>query len=690
MRSIQTKILICIGFVTIVFSLFVFYQAYSIIHEHINEEVEKEVAIALQFDLAIRTYVADRIRPLMYDLVGKDEFIPETMSTSYVARSIFEEVRKEFPEYIIKFSSDDPRNPANQAGPEELKIIDYFNNNPGTNRWEGKIFIDGRQYMAKFSARRMEESCLRCHGNPKDAPESLLKRYGPTAGFHRPVGEVIGMDTVAIPMDKIIQKLWSESIKSFAISGLAIMLFFFGMVIAFKFFIINRLSKITEHFKHAASQEDYTHVAPVEVKGKDEINTLALSFNTLVGKLKKFYSSLEMQVKERTMALELANDQLRREISDRQKIEEALSESEEKYRTVLAANPDPVVVYDKEGKVIYFNHAFTRVFGWDLEQCIHKKMDFFVPEQSWTETRIMIEKVKAGEDFSGIESRRFTKQGEIVDVSLSATVYRDSGGNPVGSIVNLRDITEKKRLRAEAMRAGHLASLGELAAGVAHEINNPISGVIGYAEVLKDKFEEQGQDDDIPKKIIKEGERIAEIVKNLLSFARDRKEEHSPANATDILSDALGLVEKRIIKDGIKFSINIPDNLPKVKVRSKEIQQVFLNIISNARYALNQRYPEPHEDKIFEINGKIAEIQGQKYVRLIFFDRGIGMPGNIVNRISDPFFSTKPPGEGTGLGLSISHGILKNHGGRLWFESVEGEYTKVVVDLPVDNGWDKI
>jgi two-component system, cell cycle sensor histidine kinase and response regulator CckA len=690
MRSIQTKILICIGFVTIVFSLFVFYQAYFIIDEHINEEVEKEIVMALRFDLAIRTYLANRIRPLMYDLVGKDEFIPETMSTSYVARSIFEEVRKEFPDYIIKFSSDDPRNPVNQAGPEELKIIDYFNNNPGTNRWEGMILIDGRRYMAKFSARRMKESCLRCHGDPKDAPESLLEKYGSTAGFYRSVGKVIGMDTVAIPMDKIIKKLWSESIKSLGISGMAVILFLFGMVIAFKFFIINRLSKITEHFKHAANQEDYKHVAPVEVKGKDEINTLASSFNTLVGKLKKYYSSLEMQVIERTMAIDLANDQLRQEINDRQKVEEALIESEEKYRTVLAANPDPVVVYDKGGKVIYFNHAFTRVFGWDLHQCIHKKMDFFVPEQNWTETRKMIEKVKAGEDFSGIESQRFTKQGEIIDVSLSAAVYRDSGGNPVGSIVNLRDITQKKLLRAEAMRAGHLASLGELAAGVAHEINNPISGIIGYAEVLKDSFEEQGQDDDIPKKIIKEGERIAEIVKNLLSFARDREEEHTPVDVMDILSDALGLVEKQIIKDGIKFSINIPDDLPKVKARSKEIQQVFLNIISNARYALNKRYLESHEEKIFEITGEITEFQGRKYVRIKFHDRGIGMSGNIVNRISDPFFSTKPPGDGAGLGLSISHGILENHGGRLWFESVEGEYTEAVVDLPVDNRWDKI
>ena len=151
--------------------------------------------MALKFDLAIRKYVANNIRPLMYELVGEDEFVPETMSTSYVARTIFEDVRSEFPDYIIKFSSDNPRNPANQAGPEELKVIEYLNNNSHLKKWEGIISINDKQYMSKFSARRMTESCLRCHGDPKDAPASLIEKYGSTAGFHRPIGEIIGLDT---------------------------------------------------------------------------------------------------------------------------------------------------------------------------------------------------------------------------------------------------------------------------------------------------------------------------------------------------------------------------------------------------------------------------------------------------------------------------------------------------------------
>ena len=234
------------------------------------------------------------------------------------------------------------------------------------------------------------------------------------------------------------------------------------------------------------------------------------------------------------------------------------------------------------------------------------------------------------------------------------------------------------------MRASHLASIGELASGVAHEINNPINGIINYAEILKDQFNEMGEDAEIPTRIIREGDRIAAIVKNLLSFARDRKEEYSPASIRDIIADSLALAEKQINKDGIKLKVDIPDDLPKVKARSQEIQQVFLNILSNARYALNRRFPEFHEDKILEIKGETIEIEDRNYIRTTFYDQGMGISASEMDKIFDPFFSTKPKGEGTGLGLSISHGIIKAHGGRLLFESVEGEYTKVMVDLPVN------
>ena len=228
MKSIATKSLVFIGIATILFSVFLLYHTYSLTNRWVREAVEKQASMALEFDLTIRRYVAEHVRPRMYELVGEDEFVPETMSTSYVARSIFEGVQKEFPDYIIKFSSDNPRNPSNQAGPEELRIIDLFNRNPDLERWSGQISMGGRQFMAKFSARRMKESCLRCHGDPADAPASLLERYGMTAGFHRPIGEIVGPDlkiygpydegaVISLPVDLarvLVEKKQAEEVLS--------------------------------------------------------------------------------------------------------------------------------------------------------------------------------------------------------------------------------------------------------------------------------------------------------------------------------------------------------------------------------------------------------------------------------------------------------------------------------------------
>ena len=123
-------------------------------------------------------------------------------------------------------------------------------------------------------------------------------------------------------------------------------------------------------------------------------------------------------------------------------------------------------------------------------------------------------------------------------------------------------------------------------------------------------------------------------------------------------------------------------DLPEIIVRSREIQQVFLNIISNARYALNRKFPGSHENKVLEISGEILELEGRKHLRVIFYDRGAGIPADKLDRICDPFYSSKPKNEGTGLGLSISHGIISDHGGKLKIESNDGEYTRVIIDLP--------
>ncbi len=118
-------------------------------------------------------------------------------------------------------------------------------------------------------------------------------------------------------------------------------------------------------------------------------------------------------------------------------------------------------------------------------------------------------------------------------------------------------------------------------------------------------------------------------------------------------------------------------------MRGHQIQQVFLNIIGNARYALNQKFSRAHENKIFDIKADTVDTHGKNYVLMIFFDQGTGISADIIDRICDPYFSNKPHGEGTGLGLSISQAMIKDHGGNIYFDSVEGEYVKVIIELPV-------
>jgi PAS domain S-box-containing protein len=247
----------------------------------------------------------------------------------------------------------------------------------------------------------------------------------------------------------------------------------------------------------------------------------------------------------------------------------------------------------------------------------------------------------------------------------------------------IRSNIERKRAEAETLRASHLASLGELAAGVAHEINNPINGIINYAQILSNKYIDGAKEQEITDRIIKEGDRIANIVRSLLSFARDRKEGKREVSIKEIMADSLALTDAQLKKDGIHLIMKIPSDLPKITAQAQQLEQVFLNLISNARYALNQKYHQGNKNKIFEVTAEHIVKESESALRLIFRDRGTGIPSHISNKIIDPFFSTKPTSVGTGLGLSISHGIISNHHGRINIESVEGEYTSVIIELPV-------
>lgn len=250
-------------------------------------------------------------------------------------------------------------------------------------------------------------------------------------------------------------------------------------------------------------------------------------------------------------------------------------------------------------------------------------------------------------------------------------------------LVLVRDITERKTLELEATRSGYLSSIGELAAGVAHEINNPINGIISLTELIQDNNEDNTLTKEASERIIKEGSRIANIVSNLLSFAKDRQEEAELTSIDVVLSDAIALIGKQIRQDGTKLFVNLAQDLPQVLIKKQELQQVFLNVLNNSRQALNSKYPGPDMNKMLVIHGMQSQKDEREMVHLSFQDSGIGIKKEDMAKIGLPFFSTKPAGEGTGLGVSISRNIIEKAGGTFSFTSEPGKFTVVTIELPI-------
>ncbi len=244
-------------------------------------------------------------------------------------------------------------------------------------------------------------------------------------------------------------------------------------------------------------------------------------------------------------------------------------------------------------------------------------------------------------------------------------------------------------LEAHMRNQQKLESIGTLASGVAHEINNPINGVLNYGQIILDNYPNDEALRDYANEIIRETNRVAIIVRNLLQFSRDEKQRHSYANIEDIINSTASLIRTIIQREQITLDIDIPRNLPQVKCRSQQIQQVIMNLLTNARDALNEKYKKFDANKLIQLSCEQFIKEDRNWIRVIVEDHGNGIPESIQDRILDPFFTTKSRDKGTGLGLSISYGIVEEHHGKLSLESKAGEYTKFYLDLPCDNGWNK-
>ncbi len=361
--------------------------------------------------------------------------------------------------------------------------------------------------------------------------------------------------------------------------------------------------------------------------------------------------------------------------------------AEARTRAIIDNMLDGLLTLDEDGRIESLNVAASRIFGYEPSELIGENISTLVrlPQQEEDPSPLLEQLRRAIEEAGGspVEVKGVRKHGTPFPLEISVSQMRL--GETVVLIAMVRDISQEKIRKAEALRAGQLAAIGELAAGVAHEINNPINGIINYTQLLLDDAESGGDREhlDILKRIIKESERISVIVRNLLAFARQREDVEEEIQIKDVIEDGLALIRYQLQKDGIHLLVDVPSDLPPIRGNPQQLQQVFLNLLSNARYALNERYPTQNPDKRLEIRSFTVSRHGKEYVRTTVTDFGSGITSEDLAQIFDPLFTTKPPGKGTGLGLSISQGIVKDHHGYLNVESVPGEQTTVILDLPV-------
>lgn len=375
------------------------------------------------------------------------------------------------------------------------------------------------------------------------------------------------------------------------------------------------------------------------------------------------------------------------------KAEQPLSEKKSCHCTDLQSNQhggtweqlfnaiqDPVLVVRPDGIIIEANNATLQAARKTRDEVVGMGICKIIHGGRWPHIKCPLEEFLKTCAPRVEETRLPGLFGEYL---FTISPVKASDGTVDKIMLIARELTRDESRKVDSIRTAKLAAIGELAAGVAHEVNNPITGIINFAQILLDNYKLDETGNNIIRRIIKEGDRIATITHKLLSFSRSDSFELTPVDPVQIISDSLTLVQGQLKKDGIIVVTKFPEEISFIIADFGQLQQVLLNLISNSRYALNARYPKPDPQKKIEISCTKNGTDSAPVYRISLKDYGTGLPQSILERLFEPFFTTKPPGEGTGLGLSISYGIIKDHGGELRVNSILNQYTEMIIELPV-------
>jgi two-component system NtrC family sensor kinase len=360
-----------------------------------------------------------------------------------------------------------------------------------------------------------------------------------------------------------------------------------------------------------------------------------------------------------------------RDITEPKRAQDTLSRSEARYRNLVESASDAIVTLDANGRFTTVNHAAEIISGYRREELVGQWFAPMLSDDELPKALAHFQKALAGE--TGLfETQFYRKDGEGRTISVTySTPQRDEE-----VLCLIRDVTDQKMLQEQLIQSEKMSAIGQLVSGVAHELNNPLAGISAFAQLLLAEKRFPPDQRTAAETIYSEARRASRIVQNLLTFARQHKAEKGPAAINQVLDDTLELRGYELRVRGIDVRREYDEALPDTMGDAHQLQQVFLNLITNAEQAMERAEGRHHRLTVRTRRAGDA-------IRIEIEDTGGGVPPNLLERIFNPFFTTKPTGHGTGLGLSISLGIVREHEGRIWAENAAQGGARFVVELPV-------
>jgi len=500
------------------------------------------------------------------------------------------------------------------------------------------------RFFVRMVPIRMESGCLRCHGDRDNAPAKLIALYGSDRGFGRKPEAVAGMDVLSFPVESAMSQITRRTI---AVVGPGIAAIFAASVLVIVFFrrlVVNRIALIKGFFFEFVSDgSDLSR--RLNIAQQDEIGAVCRAFNTMADRLNDL-------MKERT-------DLLQESISQR-----------EKMRSIFDGITDKLMLIAPDHTVLMANSASMvgREPSMGQTKCYNLIHGLDAPCGNCLLGHTCQAKTPASGELSHPDGETFLAHFYPI---------LDKRTGEVESVVHYcKSITEQKLMDRQMMHAEKLASLGQLVAGVAHELNNPLGLILFYVELLKKDLAPESEHLADVEVIARHSETCRSVVQDLLVFSRKVETMRVPGQLNDSIAKVISVLKKQFAKEGIRIKKSLDPNLPLIHLNESKLQQVWMNLLLNAKQAIREG------DGVIAVTTRHDKAEGM--LSVIIEDNGKGMSPEIINKIFDPFFTTKKDGEGTGLGLSVSYGIIKEHGGDIAVKSRLSVGSVFEVAIPED------